>query len=157
VFTIGDRQVRDLELITDHWYEIKWSLKGDQEALDRFLKWNIQVGEKNHSNPALPDAFFFRLYRDHLDKNQHDVFSLENASLDCRAELPARDFSSLARLPDGFSLLYLDVGEKFPSRKWPRIVYTLNAGFSWKKYNDLAQANRYTKSLSFFVRPNVLF
>jgi hypothetical protein len=157
VFSFGNRHVRDLELINDNWYEVKWSLKGDQETKERFLKWNIQAGEKIHDNPSLLDAWFVRLYRDHLNRNYFNVFSLQNAGIECRAEMPIRNMASLDRIQDAFSLIYIDVNKKLPSRRWKQIVYTVDAGVSWEKYNDIIQAGKFIETLNFFVRPNILF
>lgn len=157
VVTFGDRHIRNFNILKDNWYEIKWSLKGDQDTKDRFLKWNVQAGKKIHDHPELMNAWFFRLYRDHLNKNYCNVFSLQNTSLECRAEMPVQDLAVITHAQDAFSLLYLDAGKKFPSRRWKRIVYTVNAGISWEKYNDLVKVNKYIESLSFFVRPNIIF
>jgi hypothetical protein len=154
VFTIGDQHIRAMDLVVDNWYELKWSLKGSRETKDSFLKWNLQLGEKLHDSRAVMDAFFVRFYRDHLDKNDHTLFTLRNAGIEYRAEMPVQRPMDIQGVKDFFSLQYLDVGKKFPSRRWPRIVYTVNAGAVWQKYDEF---DHYSENLNFFVRPNVMF
>ena len=154
IFTVGDQHVRAMDLTADNWYEFKWSLKGTRESKDYFLKWNIQLGQKVHQNRSVMDAFFVRAYRDHLNKQNHAVFTLQNASAEYRAEMPVQRPVDIQGLADFFSLHYIDLGKKFPSRRWPRIVYAVNAGALWQKYDEF---DHYSENINFFVRPNVLF
>jgi hypothetical protein len=154
VFTVGDLHLRAMDLLEDNWYELKWSLKGTRETRDSFLKWDIQLGGKLHDNRAVLDAFFVRAYRDHLDRKNHAVFTLQNAGIEYRAEMPMQRPAEIQGVRDFFSLQYIDLNKKFPSRRWPRIVYAVNAGAVWQKYDEF---DHYSENVSWFVRPNVLF
>ena len=157
VLTIGNRHIRDLELIGDNWYEIKWSLKGDKGTKAHHMKWNTQLGGKFHNHPEIFDTFFFRLYRDHLDREHYGLSFWQNSSFEYRAQIPVKNLSSVSEIEDVFSLHYLDIGKKFPSRRWKGTVYTINTGIYWEKYRDSRNGNDPSKTWSFFLRPNVVF
>jgi hypothetical protein len=157
VGTFGNRHVRQLELLRDRWYEIKWSLKGERGTAQRNLKWNVQFGVKLHDAPGIFDVFFFRLYRDHLDR-EHRGWSLwKNSSAEYRGQMPLQHLSLGSRMGDLFSLHCVDVGKKFPSRRWRRIAYSVNAGVFWRKYGTGATPHGSRGTPSFFIRPNVRF
>lgn len=159
LFSAGNYQIKDSELIKDNWYELEWKIKGDRIAPERKMKWSFRIGAKFHKHREIKDVVYFSLLRDRVDYETR-IFSLfKNTEFEYRFDVDNKNWKIIRHFfLAGKSFPFGKKKSETPLKRW--LVFKLRLGFLWEgeeKYTgSLARAKK-EDYFQFLFQPNVEF
>ena len=107
LLSVGDKHIKDNELIDDHWVEFEWKVKGDRRFNNRDLSWSFRIGSKIHQHPDITDIYYVAIRRSHFSKFIRDISSsFRNMGFEYKLEFDQR----------GGNLVQQQL---FMDKKWP--------------------------------------
>jgi hypothetical protein len=146
----GTKQIKDNEMIDDHWLEVEWKIKGKVDYPDEKLSWSFRVGGKFHDNQNIANEIYLNLFRSNLNTHLPFLSWANNSTLDMKLFFSEAS-SRLVRQE------YV-VGKKYPKMGW-RYTPTLDIGFIWsspEEYSGILRTTD-TNTLTLVFRPSVAF
>ena len=82
LLSVGDKHIKNSELIDDDWYEVELKLKGDRRIDEIYHSWSFRIGVKIHGNPDIADVNYFGLRRELFNSRPGDYAWNENIGID---------------------------------------------------------------------------
>jgi len=61
LFSVGDKHIKDNEIINDNWFELEVKVKGDRKFEHSKLSYSFRFGTKVHNHPNIQDIFMLDL------------------------------------------------------------------------------------------------
>ena len=150
LFSAGTKQIKDNEMIDDHWLEVEWKIKGKVDYPDEKLNWSFRVGGKFHDNQNITNEIYLNLFRSNLNTHLPFLSWINNSTFDMKVFF-SEDSSNLVRQE------YI-VGKKYPKIGW-KYSPTLDVGFIWsspEEYSGILRTTN-TNTLTLVFRPSVDF
>jgi hypothetical protein len=150
LISAGTKQIKDNEMIDDHWLEVEWKIKGKVDYPDEKLGWSFRVGGKFHDNTDITNELYVNVYRSNLNVRFPFLSWISNSAFDVKLFFSEKNARLLRQQ-------YI-VGKKYPKAGW-KYTPTLDIGVVWSSPDEysgiLHTSNLDTVTLIF--RPSVDF
>ncbi len=150
LISAGTKQIKDNEIIDDHWLEVEWKIKGKVDYPDEKLGWSFRVGGKFHDNTDITNELYMNVYRSNLNVRFPFLSWISNSAFDVKLFFSEKNARLLRQQ-------YI-VGKKYPKAGW-KYTPTLDIGVVWSSPDEysgiLRTSNLDTVTLIF--RPSVEF
>lgn len=150
LISVGNRHIKDSELIHDNWVETEVKVKGDRRWESHKLQWSFRIGAKHHENRNIADVIYVGLRRSRVDYESGRFFWLNNTGYMYKFDANARSFSAVQH--------HFLIDKKFPLKN-RKMVPTLAVGFLWRARDKYRGSLRTEESGRFqvLVQPNLEF
>lgn len=148
--SVGDRHIRQNELVEDNWIETEWKVKGDRDFATHKLSWSYRIGLKLHENADIQDTYYLSVRRSKLDFESDWRDWINNSGIEYTV-----DFSTADNRPLRHFLL---VDKKFPVT-FAKAGLSLGVGLLWDssaRYKGALREDLPTQTTVIF-RPNLQF
>ncbi len=150
LLSVGNKHIKDNELIDDNWTEIEWKIKGDRDYPKQNLSWSFRIGAKYHDHAEITDVYYVSVRRSRLDFEAESSSIRHNSAFEYTFLFDQED---MAAVQHSFS-----VEKKFP-QKGKKYAFTLALGIIYdkdRKYTGTLD-DRDGDSFSIIIRPNIEF
>ena len=150
LISAGTKQIKDNEMIDDHWMELEWKIKGKVDYPDEKLSWSFRVGGKFHDNQNITNEIYVNIFRSNLNAHFPFLSWVNNSTLDMKLFF-AENSARLVRQE------YI-VGKKYPKIGW-KYTPTLDIGILWSSPAEYSGILRTTTldTVTLIFRPSVDF
>lgn len=151
LYSAGNFHIKDNELISDHWQEFEWKIKGDRKSPIKKLNWSFRVGTKIHSNHDITDILYFSMRRSRVDYKPSGSSIFNNSGFEYTFDMDSRDLGPMRH--------YFFVDKKWPLKN-RRMAFAIAAGFVWEsanKYSGALYTSRASDDVQVILRPNIEF
>ena len=149
----GNYHIMESRFYSDNWIESEVKVKGDLVTAARKMSWSFRVGDKDHSNRDITDAFYFGLRRDRIDYVKTPLSWLLSAGIDYRADFRQGDLKPLGH--------YVMTEKNLPvTVRGKTLALSLGLGFQWlsrEKYLGRLAERRLRPETRIMIRPNLKF
>jgi hypothetical protein len=149
LLSIGNKHIKDNELIDDNWYEIEVKVKGDRDFTDSKLGYSFRFGIKVHNNHNIQDIYYVGLRRSMTDFIHKNDFT-KNFGFDVRS-----DFSQKNNVPIRHLVLF---EKSFHNNS--DYAFSVKTGFVWEnnqKYLNKLQREEKDSNYQFIIQPTFVF
>jgi hypothetical protein len=147
---MGDKHIKDNEIIEDKWYEFEVKVKGNRNLKNHKLGYSFRLGTKVHKNKDIKDIYYIGLRRGRTDFRDKNSF-IKNFGFDLRT-----DFSQKTYTPIRYLLLF----DKSFHLKNNNMAYKLKIGILWEKnekYSGVLKREDKDNEYQLVIQPNIVF
>ena len=149
LLSMGDQHIINNRLVDDHWYELEWKIKGDQDFNNKTLSWSLRAGIKTHDHDDIANVYYIAFRRNHFDRKSDSLSLLGNSDIEYKLEFTRKD-------------MRLAQQELFVDKKWPTLFsrkssFSLGVGFIIQKAKYSGELAREADDFRFIIRPNLEF
>ncbi len=150
LFSMGEKHIKNNDIIDDHWIEIEWKIKGKVDYPDEKLGWSFRVGSKIHDNELITDVIYLSIFRSNLNMHLPFLDWIANSGLDVKLHF-GKNTGHVVRQE------YV-IGKKYP-RMGQAYTPTLDIGVVWSNPEEYSGILRTTdvSTLTLVFRPSVQF
>lgn len=150
LISLGSKNIKDNQMIADHWLELEWKIKGKVDYPDEKLGWSFRVGGKFHDNINIADVLYLNVFRTNLNAHFPFLSWMSNSTLDMKLFFSENNLRLVRQE-------YV-VGKKYPKAGW-KYAPTLDIGVIWASPEEYSGILRTTNldTLTLVFRPSVEF
>ena len=124
LFSVGNYQIKDNELIDDNWLEMEWKVKGIRINPARRMNWSFRVGTKLHDNNYIRDILYFSILRNRIDYSSTQKSIFRNTAVEYTLDFDTVTLDVVRH--------YFLVGKNFPFKD-SKPTFQMQAGFISEK------------------------
>jgi len=150
LISAGTKQIKDNEMIDDHWLEVEWKIKAKVDYPDEKLDWSFRVGGKFHDNLDITNELYVNLRRINMNVRFPFLSWISNSALDVKLFFSEKSARLLRQQ-------YI-VGKKYPKAGW-KYTPTLDIGVVWSSPDEYSGVLRTSNldTVTLIFRPSVDF
>lgn len=150
LLSVGDKHIKDNELIDDKWFEFEVKVKGDRNFDESKLGYSFRFGTKVHDHPNIKDIYYVGFRRSMTDFRHKDDF-FKNFGFDLRSDFSYKDNDAIRHL------LVFEKSFHYDRLDW---AVTLKTGVLWEnntKYTGELQREAKESNYQFIIQPMIVF